>query len=182
MGSFWHLDEHGKLKIEDIQRQEILERAGWKVIRVPYRSWLLSAEAETNRIMEAVTLDQTPAPPTAEPEPPNPGQVKSFDVDAFESAIVRALKEGTRDKDDLFKRARELLGKSRLGPQIRISIENALSSLQTRKLIICEENEFFFASDDLRNASYVPTLASDPSHFRQRSHWRRRSGYYRRRF
>ena len=181
-GELWHLDEHGKLRIEDLQRQEILERAGWKVTRVPYRSWLLSADAQIKRIMEALTLDQPATASITKPEPRKPGQVKSFDVDAFESAVVRALKEGTKEKDALFKRTRELLGKSRLGPQIRISIQNALSSMQTRKLIVCEENEFFFASDDLRNASYLPTLIPDPNRFRQRSHWRTRSSYPRRRF
>ena len=34
-GELWHLDEHGKLRLEDIQRQEILERAGWRVMRIP---------------------------------------------------------------------------------------------------------------------------------------------------
>src|SRR5213075_1356523 len=38
-GEVWHLDEHGALKAEDVFRQEILERAGWNVIRIPYRGW-----------------------------------------------------------------------------------------------------------------------------------------------
>jgi len=180
-GELWHLDEHGKLKVEDILRQEILERAGWKVTRVPYRSWLLNAETQLNRIMNALNNDQTPTP-TTEPEPQSLGQTRSFNVDAFESAVIRALKEGARDKDDLFKRAREFLGRSRLGPQIRLSLEDALSSLRTRKIVVCEDNEFFFASDDFRDASYVATLVSAPNRFRNQRHRRSRRYNYPRRF
>ena len=38
-GEIWHEDEHGNLRTEDVQRQEILERAGWRVLRIPYRRW-----------------------------------------------------------------------------------------------------------------------------------------------
>src|SRR5438128_1104806 len=34
-GEIWHLDEHGQLLREDLDRQEILERAGWNVVRIP---------------------------------------------------------------------------------------------------------------------------------------------------
>jgi very-short-patch-repair endonuclease len=34
-GEIWHEDEHGDLKSEDVQRQEILERARWRVLRIP---------------------------------------------------------------------------------------------------------------------------------------------------
>lgn len=36
-GELFHLDEHGELRREDLERQEVLERAGWRVTRIPDR-------------------------------------------------------------------------------------------------------------------------------------------------
>src|SRR5262249_55483580 len=38
-GELYHEDEHGHLRIEDIERQAVLERAGWEIVRIPYRKW-----------------------------------------------------------------------------------------------------------------------------------------------
>jgi len=176
-GELWHLDEHGRLKLEDIQRQEILERAGWTVVRIPYRGWLLNADAQITRIVEILKNDQ-PSPPEIGPEPERNAQVKSFDVDVYEAAIIRAMKEGATAKEDIFKSSREYLGRSRLGSQIRLSLEDALSSLQTRKVIVCEDNEFFFASDDFKKALYIPTLISLPGRTSHRRYGRRRRRYF----
>ena len=55
-GERFHLDEHGRLRIEDIERQAILERAGWRVLRIPYRKWLADPDTEVARVSAA--LDQ----------------------------------------------------------------------------------------------------------------------------
>jgi len=52
-GEYWHLDEHGNLLIEDVDRQEVLERAGWKVLRIPYRSWQKNPDHHISRILKA---------------------------------------------------------------------------------------------------------------------------------
>jgi very-short-patch-repair endonuclease len=176
-GEIWHLDEHGKLKLEDIQRQEILERAGWRVMRIPYRGWLADADAQVRRILDALTNDPPPAL-AVKPEPESTVQVKSFDVDTYQSAVIQAMKVGARDRDDILKKARELLGKSRLGPQIRLSLGDAISSLQTRNIIVCEDGEIFFPNEDLRNAVYVPKLLA-PSMRSSRRGYRTRRSYYR---
>ena len=54
-GEIWHLDEHGKLKAEDLYRQEILERAGWNVLRIPYRRWKKAPEAEIAHILDVLS-------------------------------------------------------------------------------------------------------------------------------
>src|SRR5580704_7126429 len=54
-GEVWHLDEHGQLKIEDVYRQEILERAGWRVLRIPYRGWRKDRSAHVARVMAGLT-------------------------------------------------------------------------------------------------------------------------------
>jgi len=178
-GELWHLDEHGKLKVEDIQRQEILERAGWRVMRIPYRGWLADPDAQISRIVDALKNAQ-PLVVMARTEAAGAAQVKSFDVDTFQSAVIRAMKEGARDRDDVLRRAREFLGKSRLGPQIRVSLEEAISSLQTRKLLVCEDGEIFFANDELRNAAYLPSLLPPASRSSRQRYRRRRTYYYRR--
>jgi very-short-patch-repair endonuclease len=53
-GEWVHLDEHGHLRIEDIQRQEVLERAGWGVLRIPYRSWRENPESQVLRVLAAL--------------------------------------------------------------------------------------------------------------------------------
>jgi very-short-patch-repair endonuclease/GTPase SAR1 family protein len=178
-GEIWHLDEHGKLKLEDIQRQEILERAGWRVMRIPYRGWLADPNAQINRVVDALNNEQ---PLTAVPKPDTEGttQIKSFDVDAYQSAVIRAMKEGARDQGDILKKAREFLGKSRLGPQIRVTLEDAISSLQTRKLIVCEDGEIFFANEDLKHAVYTPSLLPLSAQSSRRRYRHRRRYYYQR--
>ena len=64
-GEIWHLDEHGELKQEDIERQEILERAGWKVIRIPYRSWRENPEAQLQRILSEFSNSESSRPQTS---------------------------------------------------------------------------------------------------------------------
>ena len=86
--------------------------------------------------MDALKNEQ-PLAVTPRPEPEGATKIKSFDVDTYQLAVIRAIKEGAKDRDDILKRAREFLGKSRLGPQIRVSLENAISSLQARKLLVC---------------------------------------------
>jgi very-short-patch-repair endonuclease/Holliday junction resolvase len=56
-GERYHIDEHGMLKVEDLERQAILERAGWRVVRIPYRKWIQDAGAEVQRVLAAVDLE-----------------------------------------------------------------------------------------------------------------------------
>jgi very-short-patch-repair endonuclease len=56
-GERYHLDEHGALKVEDVERQAILERAGWRVVRIPYRKWIADPGAEVERLPAAVDLE-----------------------------------------------------------------------------------------------------------------------------
>ena len=53
-GEIWHLDEHGDLKTEDVQRQEILERARWRVLRIPYRKWRADPASQIARVTRAL--------------------------------------------------------------------------------------------------------------------------------
>jgi very-short-patch-repair endonuclease len=50
-GEYYHHDEHGQLRIEDVERQAVLERAGWRVARIAYRKWMKDPYSEVQRIL-----------------------------------------------------------------------------------------------------------------------------------
>jgi very-short-patch-repair endonuclease len=56
-GERYHIDEHGMLKVEDLERQAILERARWRVVRIPYRKWIGDPGGEVQRVLTAVDLE-----------------------------------------------------------------------------------------------------------------------------
>ncbi len=47
-----HYDEYGRLRGEDIERQQILERAGWKVVRVTSRDFYRNREKTIEQIIK----------------------------------------------------------------------------------------------------------------------------------
>jgi very-short-patch-repair endonuclease len=171
-GEIYHQDEHGDLRIEDVQRQEILERAGWRVLRIPYRRWRLEPASQIARVVQAL------AEGASEPEPANdlvvPIQAvgapsKAVTVSSYEAAILRALRSGACDRREVLNGARVHLGKARMGAQIRRSLEAAVGSLERRRLLVIEESELF-ATDESRTAAlstYTPRVSSG-----------RKRGYY----
>jgi very-short-patch-repair endonuclease/KaiC/GvpD/RAD55 family RecA-like ATPase len=175
-GEIWHLDEQGNLKAEDLLRQEVLERAGWSVVRIPYRSWREDSETQLSRVLDELRNDRaesTEAPPT------QAAVAQKFDIDKFEDALIKAFRSGRRSREDAFKVARESLGFARLGQQVRASLSGALDRLERRKIIRIEEDEAFFRDDAASNAQYeIKNLAPSPYTQRKRNTYRR----YRRRY
>ena len=153
-GEIWHLDEHGDSRIEDIERQEVLERAGWTVIRIPYRSWRENPDVQIRRVLSELNHISEATTKPQEIQAPATAQAPATTVDRFEDALLKTLKSGMRSRDEVFKAARELLGYSRLGPQIRISLNEALERLAQRGIVRVEDDEAFFGNDEARNALY----------------------------
>ena len=177
-GEIWHLDEHGELKREDIERQEILERAGWKVIRVPYRSWRENPEAQLQRILsEFHTSD--PLKSSEVVQAPEDAPKKAIPVDKFEDALLKAIKSGMCSLDEVFKGSRQLLGYSRLGPQIRVSLSEALERIVQKGYVRVEDDEVFFSSDGARCALYEVKSTIPPLLFSHSAPRRRRYRRYR---
>ncbi len=149
-GEIWHLDEHGQLRIEDVYRQEILERAGWRVVRIPYRNWRKERPIQVARVRAALTapLDDAEAEknPISSP-PPGPDTPRrppvTLRLDKHEAAIFDAVRTGARGLTDVLRAARIHLGLARLGPRVRADLESAIGTLQTQKVISKEENELF---------------------------------------
>lgn len=167
-GERYHLDEHGLLRIEDIERQSILERAGWRVVRIPYRKWLADPRREIDRVVYA--LDELSS---AEEERGGSrrdggdnsigsegtvviaeGQGPSFVVAGSkdkkrgwlsreQTALLEALKEGRSEEDDVLRRVRDMLGSQRLTQKLRQRLNRALFDLASRNLIAVEDGEYF---------------------------------------
>lgn len=148
-GEYWHHDEHGDLKVEDLERQAVLERAGWEFIRIPYRRWRELPEQQLARIDEWFRNDPD------ESGTDNVASVDLEDTDAEwvspdEHAIVTATLEGMRDEDEVFKRSRELLGYARMGNRIKGRLQLARDALVSRDLLSVEEREYFVTSEGRR--------------------------------
>lgn len=176
-GELWHLDEHGRLKQEDCVRQEILERAGWRVLRIPYRGWRRDPAAHIQRVTAALTEIAQDSEET--PEALSTDKAHSLKLSIYEAAIIHALAKGAKDREAVLRAARLQLGYARLGPAIRHSLENAMTVLTERGYINLEDGEFF-ASEQARTAKIVTTQITPPPspgsssrRFRPRGRYRR---------
>lgn len=199
-GELYHLDEHGHLRIEDIERQAILERAGWRVLRIPYRSWRANPDSEIDRVMVALAeladaraeeeagddemrIQQAPSEVTVTSQlaAETSARKKAYTT-AEGAAIMAALAVGHRSEEDVFRYARISMGYQRLGPRIRQSFVTAAGKLAKEGLIGVEDGEYFLTPSG-RAADVSPTgRAYRPStgYRRPRSRSRSRRSRYRR--
>lgn len=163
-GERYHVDEHGMLKVEDLERQAILERAGWAVVRIPYRKWIGDPGRQVERVMTAIDAEaamnmalsdvdsgvddingdlmvsaQASAAPTISAIPP----VSQQRVTREEAALVNALREGGSTEEEVFVRVRDQLGSQRLTQKLRLTLQSAAAELTRRKLITAEDEEYF---------------------------------------
>lgn len=166
-GERYHLDEHGLLRTEDIERQAILERAGWRVVRIPYRKWLADPRAEVARVVTVLddltsaeeddgateangndratseTVLAVPVLPRPAVVTPTTGGGKREWVSREQAALLETLKEGRSAEEDVFLRVRDLLGSQRLTQNLRRTLQLASSDLARRKLVAIEDGEYF---------------------------------------
>jgi very-short-patch-repair endonuclease len=175
-GEIWHHDERGELKVEDVQRQEILERAGWLVVRIPYRGWRVNPTAQIARVTRALLErrdEEAPDPLRTKTTSTAPGATKTLAVDTNEAAILRALRSGVHEREEVLNSARVNLNRSRMGQQIRRSLEAAILSLGAKGLLVIEGSELF-ASDHGRTAFLSPYQPRVSSGRKRRSYGSRR--------
>jgi superfamily I DNA and/or RNA helicase len=50
----YHYDKYGNLNIDDIERQEVLERDGWKILRIPSTKYWKNPDACINELIEEI--------------------------------------------------------------------------------------------------------------------------------
>jgi very-short-patch-repair endonuclease len=169
-GELWHLDEHGELRMEDVQRQEILERAGWNVLRIPYRSWRKDREGQIRRVVEALAHHDEPAEPVPHAEPAASHDGPSLNLSSYEAAIFRAAQNGEPGYDEVLRSARIQLGLARLGPRVRTDLESAIQTMQARGILSNEDHEVFL-TEKFKNAA-VSTYRAKRTGNRRRSYGR----------
>jgi hypothetical protein len=86
----------------------------------------------------------TASPTTAVTAPAQPFSRGSQQrVTREEAALVNALREGGSTEEDVFVRARDLLGSQRLTQKLRLTLQGAAAELSRRKLITSEDGEYF---------------------------------------
>jgi len=184
-GEIWHLDEHGHLRLEDLQRQEILERAQWRVLRIPYRKWRQDPNAQIDRVIEALKSGPSDSDPDDLGSDAQSNPAEHLRLARYQAAILTAVQEGHHEHEDLLVRARAIAGHGRLGSNIRASLEHAIGLLARQGLIVIEDGSAF-ATDRARAAEVLTVPTPAPQRRRQvRGGYRTGRGSYgpyRRRF
>lgn len=144
-GEIYHLDEHGQLKAEDIFRQEVLERAGWEVLRIPYRSWRENSAPFIESILSRLRSSQSEES-VEHPTPQADADASSQTIklnNEYELSIIEALKSGLWSEKMVYLFARQKLGFSRLGPCIKQKLDRAVERLRDQGIIRVEDEELF---------------------------------------
>ena len=167
----WHLDEHGQLRSEDLARQEILERAGWEFIRVPYRNWRENPEAEVERLINALRGESEVETDSRESVDCDNKTAPPLTLEKHQWAIIHAIKGGSRSICETYRDAREAMGFSRMGPRIQRNLDCALEELSVAQILKVEEGEIYFRDEISRNRHYTVSPHARPSK-------RKNSGYY----
>lgn len=131
--------------LEEIERQDILERAGWRVHRIPYRDWHRGPEAETERVLDALRQLHSGEEDDAEvDEVDDEAAVNGREwVSREQRAVIEALKAGHTSEENLFLAARDHLEAARLTQKLRSSLRLAAADLASRGLIAIEDGEYF---------------------------------------
>lgn len=193
-GELYHHDEHGNLKIEDLERQAALERSGWYVLRIPYRKWLKDPVGQVARVLEALQpvpeedfddedLDDAGGPGrVVTPGAPTRVRQKAHRATREQAAVVEALRSGLRTEEDVLRFARAQLGYKKLGSRIRESLLLGARQLNHAGLLVIEDGEYFLTPDG-RSAELrviAPVVVRRSPARSSRSYPRRRSyGSYR---
>jgi len=185
-GELYHQDEHGNLRTEDLERQAILERAGWHVLRIPYRKWRSEPAQQIERIIEALQEmagedDEEVEPTSQMPPPPKGGEGGIEIVSSEQLAILISLRNGNRDQEAVLRDAREQLGYGRLGPRLRERLLLAGHQLVQAGLIAIEDGEYFLTEKG-RNSNLRERVVAQPAKSRvprRKAPTRRRSTYRR---
>jgi len=189
-GEIYHRDEHGNLRVEDVERQAVLERAGWAVLRIAYRNWRTDRDAQVQRVMEMLRemrdVDEVEEEIFEEQHESTSTRGATKWVTSYGGAIVEAVRTGHREEDAVFRAARLTLGYQRMGSRIREGLERASQEVRGVGLIAIEDGEYFLTEQG-RSASIQirPVAPATPRARGRRTTYRpaRRSrSSYRRRY
>ena len=128
----------------ELARQPILERAGWRVVRVPYSGWLRDPSAHLQRVL-ATGQAEAPAPG---PQPLAAAATAGAPrLPRYEQAVVDACNEGLHARDDVYRSALRHAGHKRIGSRIRVALDGAVRSLERSGKLYVEDGELFLAQE-----------------------------------
>lgn len=139
-----HFDEHGRRRVEDLERLAVLRRAGWNIVNIPYRQWLPAPGAAIQAVLDALA-GWIPTDPDDEhgagdlPAPPSDVRRVSEEADA----VFRAVKDGAVEEEDVLREARDLLGRKRLTSKLRSALQAAAFQMNHSGLLVIEEGQYF---------------------------------------
>jgi len=154
---------------EDVHRQETLERAGWTVVRIPYRSWRKDRTGPVDQVLKALAPAEEISAVDGPVETSGEGKATpALRLSRQEAAIFRAIASGEKDYEEVLRSARVQLGLARLGPRIRGSLESAIQSLQARGVVSNEDRELFIP-ENFKNAVISTYGVGQPGRSRRRS-------------
>ena len=174
-GEIYHLDEHGDLRIEDVERQAILERAGWTVVRIPYRKWRLDPEYQIGRVMtllrgEAAVLNIDPSDVSSiDAEVEKLSAAPEVYVTKTQKLIIEAMRSGSTSEELVFRHARIGLGYSRIGSIIKKDLATNANGLVALGLIRIEEDEYFLTP--LGREVRITVRAGSSTHLAKSRRW-----------
>ncbi len=184
-GDRYHLDEHGQPKLEDLEREAIIRRAGWRIVRIPYRKWVRDREGQVRSVLAALE-DEAAAEEAAETDDvvfagdpvasPQPLEIVALPhtrtVTAMQDAIIKALREGLTGEQEVLYRVRDLIGAHRLTARLRLEIIRAAQELSRMRLVSIEDHEYFLSADARDAQFHVAYRVSRQPSFRRRRRWR----------
>ncbi|MCL6537590.1 MAG: AAA family ATPase [Acidothermus sp.] len=194
-GERYHLDELGNQRPEDLYRQDVLERAGWTIVRIPYSKWRRNPEEQIEKVLSVLAGNgergdttckgQNASSDAAPQEKPTRGS-RTLWVSKDQSLFIEGVRRGLREKDELIRFVLRELGYKRLGPRIRNNLEGALAGLIRDKILVYE-NDLYLLPQSTREASLCINASTESSAPRPTSrtssqHRRRRRSYPRYRY
>jgi very-short-patch-repair endonuclease len=144
-GELYHDDEHGNLRVEDIERQAILERAGHRILRIPYRKWLRDPGGQVERVLAALEEPNEGDDADDDDLGPTPAGARETAkrVSRQQRAIIEGIRSGLHGEEDVLRFARDELSYKRLGPRIRSNLLAAAVGLNHLGLVVIEDGEYF---------------------------------------
>ena len=142
-GDVWHHDEHGGQKLGDLEREEILARAGWHVLRIPYSGWKRASEAQVNRVATYFFPDE-PSEPNEDEDASRPSREI---YEATQNHIVGGIKTGLHAERDVAKYVATRMGFDRLGTRITDAVKNAAEQMVAKGLVVLEDGEWYLTEE-----------------------------------
>ena len=143
-GEIYHTDESGNLTAEDCYRQEVLERGGWRLLRIPYRGWIAQPDFHITRVLQALQESDTSENPQ-EDKPATSSKLNALTVTKYEHAIIEALRTDVHILDDVLRAGRTQLGLSRLSATTKQALTAAIDTLKRKRIVVIEEDEIFLS-------------------------------------